>query len=337
MERIILLMSDKIGTGKPIVERLNNINVNPGGLSKIKYVEKCIIDAMNDYNPKFNVTKIEYLEYSKIQSQFPLFKEGTNHGLLIEQTEIDSIDSEIKRYRKGNWYVFDEDGKTKARRILMYLYLSNITEGSRNSFISQSIFPEMIDYIHDCIESPSYSMTNHKNCFINLLTKKVTAQSILRHLASLCVTGMDYIEVFNTNSLNIQEIPQDLKTFLERYTYKPNYDEFYNQEQNIFDNGRYKVDFHKKTFSLETTTLTINQDLTRKPNGEYDFHGSTEKFYWVEVLPMSIFAYNLGYSVDISKYEEFINKYDKKFSNDSEKMKRCKILLAYMKKYCRSN
>ena len=332
MKGIILLMNDRVGTSKPIRDRFNSIDIKGSSLSKIEYVENCIIDAMNNYNSKLNVKEIEYSSFSQIQSQFPSFKEGANHGLLVGEIEINSL--ELEKYSHSGWYVFSDEGVMKARRILMYLYLSNINEGSRNSFTSQTLFPEMIDYIEEYIGSPSYSMTNYKNCFINLLTKKVTAPSILRHLSSFCLIGMDYIEVFNNYSLNPTSIPSDLKSFLEKYTHKSNYNEFYDDKNDIFDNGRYRIDYKRKQFSLETKTLTIGQDLIRKNNGEYDFHGSSEKFYWIEVLPMSLFAYNQGYSVDFSKYQSFIDEYCNKFSNDSEKMKRCKIILSYIEKYC---
>ena len=79
------------------------------------------------------------------------------------------------------------------------------------------MFPTLLEYAEEYMQSPSYTIANHKFCFINILDKTITANMILRHLASLCAAGMDYIEVFGNDSIDVKQIPKDLKAFLRIY------------------------------------------------------------------------------------------------------------------------
>ena len=49
-------------------------------------------------------------------------------------------------------------------------------EDTRNAFVSQTVFPTLLDYAADHLQSPSYSIANHKFCFINILNKKLTSK-----------------------------------------------------------------------------------------------------------------------------------------------------------------
>ncbi len=73
--------------------------------------------------------------------------------------------------------------------------------------------------------------------------------------------------------------------------------------------------------------------LVRNANGIMNFNGSAEKFYWIEVMPMAILAYKLGYKVNFDEYEVFINTYRGLFSPGSDKFARCECLLEYIRKF----
>lgn len=324
MKSIILL-------NEALKSKLASIPVKDNEMPTEEYVKKRMINAINNYNPKLKVERVEYFRYEDIKSQFPLFKEGDNHGLLVEEMSIKTLNDKQKiKFRNQGWFIDNTVGT--ARRIIMYLYLSDPKEGARNSFVSQRLFPELIDYIGDYIESPSSSMTNHKELFINIVPKTITAPSILRNLASFCAIGMGYIEIFDTHTLDPNEIPNDLKNFLEKYTNRAHYkNEFYDAANNIFENSFYRVEFDRKILYLKANILS---DSIVYENRKYKFFGSSEKFYWVEILPISIFAHNLGYEVNYLEYEKFINDFSNKISDKNEKMKRCKIVLQYIKKYC---
>ena len=212
---------------------------------------------------------------------------------------------------------------------MMYLFVSGAVENTRTAFISQTVFPTLLEYAEEYLQSPSYSIANHKFCFINILNKTITSKMILRHLASLIVAGMEYVEVFNNDSILLSNIPKEMKQFLLEYA--SDYSNCYNSVTNIYDGDYYRVEFDNKLFVWKTDSMIAK--LVLKNNNNVDFNGSAEKFYWIEVLPMALFAYNLGYEIDYSEYRNFVITYENRFSPTSEKFSRCKILLRYIKKY----
>lgn len=320
MKRILLL------NDKQFPKAFTSISdLPPLEMEKEKYVEDRMIESLNQYNPKLMVTGVEYLE---IEKQFPKFKKGKSNGVLIEEFEINPSLEGV--YRSNGCYIFFEEERCVCRRILMYIFISDVDEESRTGFISQTIFPTLLDYAGDYIQSPSYSIANHKFCFLNILNKKLTARMILRHLAGLCAAGMDYVDVFENDSLQKSEIPADLKSFLQMYT--SDYNEKYDEAAACYENDNYRIEFDKKLFRWKIELLEAK--LVVKEKGQLDFNGSSEKFYWMELLPMTIFAYNQGYRIDYSCYQKFIENYRSRFSKTSKKFARCEILLQYIEKYC---
>lgn len=318
MERILLL-NDKRFPGDLI-----NVNVSPPtGVSKTSYVESRIINAINNYNPKLDVKRIEYLA---IETQFPFYKKSKSNGALIEEFEI--LPSEQSRYIRNGCYVYNVGAKCFCRRVMLYIFVSGANEDTRTAFISQTVFPTLLEYADEFMESPSYTLSNHKFCFINVLNKTLTSSMILRHLAGLCAAGMDYVEVFPNSSLNPAIIPSDLKKFLEEYS--SDFVGNYNALTNSYEDDYYLIEFKEKKVTWRTASMISKLKTTA---GVVDFNGSAEKFYWIEILPISIFAYNQGYKVDYSEYENFVTMYKSRFSSTSDKFKRCEVLLEYAKKY----
>lgn len=318
MERILLLNDKRFPAG------LINVNVNPPvGIEKTTYVENSIICAINNYNPKLDVKKIEYLA---IKMQFPFYKESKSNGAIIEEFEIPA--AEQSRYIRNDCYVYSTGAKWFCRRVMLYVFVSGVDEDTRSAFISQTVFPTLLEYANEFMKSPSYTLSNHKFCFINVLNKTLTSSMILRHLAGLCAAGMDYIEVFPNGSLNPMTIPFDLKKFLEEYSsdFKGNY----NTLTQCYEDDYYHVDLIQKRLTWKTESMISKLKINAQT---VDFNGSAEKFYWIEILPLSIFAYNQGYKVDYSQYENFVMTYKSRFSPISDKFKRCEVLLEYAKKY----
>ncbi len=153
---------------------------------------------------------------------------------------------------------------------------------------------------------------------------------ILRHLASLCAAGMDYVEVFGKDSMDTRQIPRDLKAFLR--VYASEFESKYDEAADVFEDDNYRIEFSEKRFVWKAAVMADTK-LVYKTVSAVDFHGSSEKFYWIETLPMAILAYKQGYQVDYSDYAEFIRLYRPRFPKNSEKFARCEVLLAYMKKY----
>lgn len=318
-ERIILLNSECY----PM--KFEDINVNPPNQSsKIEYVENSIITAMNKYNPKLSITRLEYLN---IQEQFPQCKGQQSNGLLIEEFEINEANQE--RYSRGGCYITTDGNQIICRRIILYLFVSNPTESSRTAFVSQTVFPSLIEYANDYISSPSYSIANHKFCFINIVNSHMTANMILRHLVGLCCAGIDYVEVFNNKTLNVADIPTNLKDIIEKYDSK--FATNYNNHTEIYKNDYYEIDFKQKIFRWRVVYILKN--IVINTANRIGFQGSSEKFYWIEVLPMALYAYKKGFRIDYNEYAKFIADYIGIFDDENTKFRRFRVLLAYIEKF----
>lgn len=320
MERILLLNDKQFPRGFDSV-----LVTPPAGMTKRSYTEERMLAALNQYNPKLHITRIEYL---KIENQFPKYKKGKSNGVLIEEFEIHP--ARVSVYQANDCYVYQAGTRWICRRICMYVFISGADENTRTAFISQTVFPTLLDYAEEYLQSPSYSIANHKFCFINILGKKITATMILRHLAALCAAGMDYVEIFGKGSMDTRQIPRDLKAFL--MVYASEFDSKYDGAADVFEDDNYRIEFSRKRFVWKAAPMAATK-LVYRTASMVDFHGSSEKFYWIETLPMAIQAYHQGYRVDYSEYAQFIRDYRPRFPKSSDKFARCEVLLAYIEKY----
>ena len=295
----------------------------PAGITMTDYIEERIISALNEHNPKLDVTAVEYLD---IRKQFPDFEDEKRNGLLVDEFQIRS--EAVSHWQGKGCYVYQNGTDFFCRRILMYLFLSGPQEGTRNVFVPQSVLPAVIDYAERLLHSPCYSMTAHPICLMNMVNKKITAPMIQRHYASLYQMGMDYVEVFGHDSVDARRIPKDLKLFLQKYAsdFASNYD----AATDAYEYDHYRVAFKDRRFIVKAYPAG---KLVSNANGILDFNGSYDKPYWLDVMAMAHFAYDQGYEVDCSALRSFVSTYKPQFSPKSDKMKRCEALLAHLDKY----
>lgn len=314
MERILLLERN----GFP--EKFGNVEVKPPeGISKQEFIEQKVIDAINEHNPKLKISKIEY---DNLNSQFPDVYTSKFAGLIVEDKKIK--ESEKERFKKLGYHIRNINNEWFARKKLIYVFLTNPKEVSRNILVAQSIFPTLIDYMGKYIDSPSYTIANHPIYFINIINKKITALSVIKPLAGIIAAGIDYIEVFPL-TINPKSVPKDVESFVRKY--EENCKDF----SSTFESNYYQVDFKLKKLKIKTTNLVIGDYLER--NGEFlQFKGSSEKFYWMGILPIFLLACEDGYDIDFSELEKFYNANINNFKKNNEKFHRFKLLLDYMKK-----
>lgn len=312
MEYLVLLSE----SGFPNL--LNNIDCSQDGVVDQNQREQLLLDCLNNYNKHINVSKIEY---STIKEQFPVFQEGRYTGAIIKQQEI-SVENQEQWIDEG-YSIVERAEKIYARRIVIYLFFTSSTEGGRNVMISQNIFPELIEYMKTYLDSPSNTIANHPIYFVNIVRRKITANSIVKRLAGLKSMGVNYLELFD-GTLDVDSIPKDIVDFARIYY-------GHNNGSNELDEVNYKIDFINKRVSLKANKLFEGEYLKRKQNGELEFRGSQEKFYWMDILTVITLALNSNYSLDISEYERFCEN-ENAFSDDDDKFRRCKILLDYIKK-----
>lgn len=317
--RKLILNNDNFPSSFNDIENLEQYSQD----EKIEFIENNIIKQINLYNPKMSVMEILY---ENLTEQFEDIHISKYTGAIVEDQCIN--DKFVENYRKHKYFIYNKDGRLYARKIIEYIFVSPATERSRNAFCSQVFFPVIIDYIKTYISSPSYSIANHKFMFINIVNNEISANSILRPLAVLTKIGMDYVDVF-TQAINLAQIPNDLNTFLKQYD--RDYHEHYNEESNIYTNDYYLINFNKKIFQIKMDYILNNIEL--KTQEKYDFKGSSEKFFWIVILPISIWAYNLDYKINFKNYVDFCNEYRGKFKDNSDKFLRFEFLINYFNKY----
>jgi len=312
MKRILLLEI----TGFP--EKFLDVEVIPPvGTSKENYMEEKVLGAINTYNPKLKISNIEYIN---IQSQFPKAHISKSTGLIVEDIHIK--DSDKEEYSKMGYYTYEDTKQYYARTIISYVFFTNPTESGRNILVAQSIFPAFMEYMNDFISSPSYTITNLPIYYVNIINKTITAQTIIKPLSALIATGVNYVEIFPT-TIDASKVPRDLESFVKAYET--------GVTGTAYNSDYYQVDFESKRLKLKTTNLVIGDYL--ETDGTYiKFKGSSEKFYWMGVIPIFLLACQENYKIDYSELKDFYNSQLGNFRINNDKMERFAILLKFIEK-----
>lgn len=305
-------------------EKFENSSITvPIGMIKKDYIEKEILDSILKCNFKLHISKIEYLD--KIKDQFEQLETGTYAGVIVEDTKIDPIDEYL--CKENGSFVWNQENSKFARKIVAYVFLSDYKVNSRNSAIAQVIFPEIIDYMKLYIESPSYAIANHPIYFINIFSEEITADSIIKQIAGMIILGIKYIEVFKEN-MELKDIPRNITDYINRfYLGNMGVDKKYSCEY-------FEVDFEKKMMTIKTDKLVPGEYLVVKTKNplKYDFNGSSEKFYWLEIMPIIFLARENNFIIDYSLLEKFYSDNENRFSKKNEKLQRFYVLIEFIKK-----
>lgn len=310
-----LILSD---SGFPA--KFNSSNISPpSGISKQQHIENKIIEKINNYNPKLKVFNIEYL---KIVEQFPdLDFLGKYSGVLVEDIEIEQAQEED--YRNREYFVWESGNQYYARKIIIHVFIADLQSFGRSSFC-QLFFPVLIDFMKLYYSSPSFLIANHPIYFINLEPKDYP-ESIIKQTAGTVVSDIEYLEVFNTNS-KLAFVPDDIRQYLNIF------EEDFISSSSIYSSDNFEIDMLNKIAKIKTTKLIVGDYLEIKTNGKYDFIGSSEKFYWIEILPIIFLSIKNGYTIDYTDLEVFYYSNKSLFSLNSDKIERFLILINFVKK-----
>ena len=325
LKRKLLIQCDRPEAEAQFPKRFEKIAIDlDEGISKKEYVEKQIIKSINKYNCKLNISEIEYVN---INNQFEDIITTSYTGVIVEDIEIQK--NEEVKYKEKDCYIWNDEDKCYARKIIIHVFLSPPTEDGRNILFTQSIFPATIDYMIDFIHSPSYTITNHPMYFINIINKRITADTLIKRLESIIATGFEYIEVFDNNTINPSEVASDIKSFIRKH------EKDYEENNAIFSTEYYEINFDLKEIKIKTDRLRVGEYLIEKNVkgvNMFDFNGSGEKFYWIEILPIVILGCNNNYKIDFSNLEEFYNSNIDRFSDNGGKIQRFDKLIKFIKK-----
>ena len=316
MERKLLLSS----LGFP--DKFLSSSISPPNTApKQQYMEQKIIEAINRYNPKLKVSGIEYLD---IKDQFPYLKIGKYAGVIVEDIAIEQLQKDL--YIEKQYFVWESGGEWYARKIVIYIFLSDYEVKGRN-IISQSIFPELIDFMGLYNSSPSFSIANYPIYYINFLSNKITASTIIKQIAGMVASNIEYVEVFEENT-ELRNVPKSIKEYLTKF------ERDFVAGNTIYSSDYFEIDMNNEITKIKTDKLVLGDYLILK-NGtgpEYQFKGSSEKFYWMEIMPIIILSWENGYTIDYTLLEDFYNQNSSRFSENDDKFHRFSLLIQFIKK-----
>jgi len=324
MRRVLLLNLFQNNAGKTtgfpkkfdIVQKSVSASGVPLFLSR-NTVENAVLSCINNFNHTINV---EAIEYTPLLDQFPFAYVGSCTGLIVEE----KLEPETGSAPSTKEYVFMKEGHKYSRSIFAYVFVSPPNVESRNSFVAQTVFPELLDYMERYLPSPSYSIANKPIFFINIAYGPISPLSILRHFVGMESMGINYLEAFGPSFNPIKDAPINVQDFVQHY-YSGN------TAVGIYD--WFKIDFTAKTFEILTDKFNVGDYLEQKKDGFVGFHGSSEKFFIINMLPVAIMAHNEGYKINLKAFGEFCsNNGVLKFSENDEKFPRVVTVFKYLKK-----
>jgi hypothetical protein len=276
--------------------------VPPATLTQQQYLEEKIIRAINNYNPKLNISTIEYIDFRMYLPYFNFF--GKYIGVIIEDVELEELQRDDKN-------------------IVIYVFIADLQGVGRNTFC-QAFFPELIEFMDKYKFSPSFSIANHPICFVNFENTNYP-DSIVKQTAGLIVSDIDYIEAVHVNS-DLAYVPTNIKQYLSKF------ENAFEDTMPSYSSDFFEIDLINKLTIIKTNKLIVGEYLKIKENGDYDFDGSSEKFYWMEILPIVFLSMKNEYKIDYSFLESFYTTHRTLFSAGSSKMKRFDILIRFIKK-----
>jgi hypothetical protein len=289
---------------------------------KKQYIEEKIIDAINIYNPKLKISAIDYV--ANIEEQFPhLDFFGQYIGIIVEDIEITELEQD--EYNERQYYVWEFNNKYYARKIIIHVFIADLQSVGRNTFC-QAFFPELVDFMHLYQSSPSFSIANCPVYFINFESGNYP-DSIVKQTAGLIASGIEYIDVFNEND-NLSQVPKNIKHYLNKFE-----DGFTTTTATmlLYSSDFFEIDVLNKITKIKTDKLVLGEYLEIK-NGNHDFKGSSEKFYWMEILPIVFLSIENGYKIDYTLLEDFYTTNQPSFSPRSSKIERFLFLIQFIEK-----
>lgn len=296
-----------------------------GECATLAELEASLIEAINTHNPKLHVEEIEYSLDSDI---FTLAKSSSYLGIIVEDSVLtDDEQAAIKR-KPFDWQ-FIHRGKDNnlIRRPVIYTLITQTKILGRNVLPAQLVFPVLIDLMERCIRSSSCEPGNHPIYMLNILNVDVSAESIRRRFASLSMMGIDVIDIYH-KSYNHSLRPRNLEEYCRIYL----------SDVRVGDDyitGDYCIDTKARIVHVKADRWVVG-DYLQMNGTAHAVKGSSDKFYWIDVIPLVLIGIHEGYRLDYSQYEQFIKTEQQMSGNDnflkSDKFHRMIVLRDYFQK-----
>lgn len=280
-----------------------------------------IIEKLNAYNPKLKVGRI--LPFPG-ESSFSIAKraDSTKFALVAEAY------GEVPDHRPlepDEGTAETEDTSTALYRAVLYLFVA-IESTGRNVFVTQTIFPGLCALIDEMKAAPGIAFSSHPVYFLDLASGPMPG-SVLRTLKLFTAMGLGYVPVYRTE-FDPADVPRELEALLQA-----------TGDQRA---GRpyYSVDAENRMLTYTKSQFRPGQLLEEGATpANWKFNGSSDKFYWSEVLPVAAVAAHSGFRIDCSEVVSYLAavRADSGGAKMSTKFDRTVALFQYIKKISELN
>lgn len=267
-----------------------------------------VLNSINEHNKHLNVEKIVYSSIKNINGTFGSTKYT---GIIGEIFELQEYNTKNKKDKKADLLI---DNIEYVFKEMIYVFVSPAKEATRNALISQQIFPNVIDMLEQGLASQNYKPMNRITYFLNIIDTEITATSVINRIYSL---NLMHIEVINVLKNNTIESCKNIYRYLE----------LTGSSGGV--NNCINIDITNKSVVVKANDTLIG--VVSSGTGK-DFHGSSEKFYWMNILPFVVGAATEGFDINIKEFSDYVNSNKTLYKPNSEKFRRFMILDHYFKK-----
>lgn len=215
-----------------------------------------------------------------------------------------------------------ENGSTLLFRAVVYVLISPSSLAGRNIFVTQTIFPALCALIGQMIPAPGVPFSAHPVYFFNLASGELPA-SVRRSLMLFTAMGVGYVSV-NRDDFDAAAVPRHLEALLEA-----------TGDQQRGGRRYYSVDSTGRSLKFSSDQFVPGALLHEESTPmRWGFSGSSDKFYWSEVVPVAVVAAHSGFEVDPSEVVSYLETVQSESGGArmSEKFQRTVTLFRYIQK-----
>lgn len=293
--------------------------VSQGLLGELMTDEQAaVLTALNTYNPMLKVERI--LSFPGGSSFAIAERADSKRFALVAEPRSPLHAGQAFGPDEGT--AESEDGEAVLYKAVLYVLVSPSSLAGRNIFATQTIFPALCALITEMLDAPGLAFSAHPVYFLDLSAGELPT-SVRRSLMLFAAMGMGYLSA-HRDGLDAAAVPRRLDELLAS-----------TGDQQRGGRRYYSIDAERRALKFSSDQFVPGALLheTSTPV-RWAYNGSSDKFYWSEVVPIAVVAAHSGYKVDSSDVVTYLEtvKSESEGRRMSEKYQRTVALFKYIQK-----